>query len=165
LNETVPAAVAAMPADLGPDVWHQTGRGSLEAARATYAAAGVAVRLDAFIDDMAAAYGWADLVLCRAGALTVAELAAAGVAAVLIPYPHAVDDHQTGNARFLVEAGAAELIPQHRLSVPLLAERLTRLLGDRARLTAMAEAARRLGRPEAVESVVAECLAAAGVSG
>jgi UDP-N-acetylglucosamine--N-acetylmuramyl-(pentapeptide) pyrophosphoryl-undecaprenol N-acetylglucosamine transferase len=165
LNETVPVAVALMPAELRPEIWHQSGQGSLDAAQAAYARAGLDVRLDAFIDDMAAAYAWADLVLCRAGALTVAELAAAGVAAVLVPYPHAVDDHQTGNARFLAEAGAAELIPQDRLTAPLLADRLTRLLGDRAQLTVMAEAAHRLGRPEAVESVVTECLAAAGVSG
>ncbi|RMG28443.1 MAG: UDP-N-acetylglucosamine--N-acetylmuramyl-(pentapeptide) pyrophosphoryl-undecaprenol N-acetylglucosamine transferase, partial [Gammaproteobacteria bacterium] len=121
-------------------------------------AAGVEAELVPFIDDMAAAYAWADLVVCRAGALTVAELAAAGVGAILVPYPHAVDDHQTANARYLADAGAAELLPQSRLTAERLAECLARLLGDRDRQRAMAQAARARAMPEAARRVAEICL-------
>ena len=112
LNEAVPRALALLAPEARPRVMHQSGAAQIDALRATYAIAGVEAELIAFIDDMAARYAEADLVICRAGALTVAELAAAGVASVLVPFPHAVDDHQTGNARFLAEAGAAILLPQ-----------------------------------------------------
>jgi UDP-N-acetylglucosamine--N-acetylmuramyl-(pentapeptide) pyrophosphoryl-undecaprenol N-acetylglucosamine transferase len=102
------------------------------------------------------------VVVCRAGALTVAELAAAGVAAILVPYPHAVDDHQTRNARYLVDAGAAVLLPEPSLTPEAVARVLGPLQADRSRLLTMAQAARRLGRPDAVERVVRECLAVAG---
>ena len=108
----------------------------------------------AFINDMAGAYGWADLVICRAGALTVAELAAAGVASLLVPYPHAVDDHQTSNARFLSGAGAAILLPQDQLTPERLAEIRTL---SRSQLTQMAEKARELARPEATAEVARIC--------
>jgi UDP-N-acetylglucosamine--N-acetylmuramyl-(pentapeptide) pyrophosphoryl-undecaprenol N-acetylglucosamine transferase len=111
-----------------------------------------------FLDDMAEAYGWADLVVCRAGALTVSELAAAGVPAVLVPYLHAVDDHQTRNAAYLADAGAARLLPQPELTADSLAAPLGELLGDRARLLAMAQAARRLARPDAAERVADACV-------
>src|SRR5690606_4770356 len=111
-------------------------------------AAGVRVDPVAFIDDVAAAYAWADLVVCRAGALTIAELAAAGVAGVLVPLPSAIDDHQTANAQFLVDAGAAELLPEAELTPASLAARLDRLAGDRETLLAMANAARRVARPD-----------------
>jgi UDP-N-acetylglucosamine--N-acetylmuramyl-(pentapeptide) pyrophosphoryl-undecaprenol N-acetylglucosamine transferase len=116
----------------------------------------VAATTLAFIDDMAAAYADADLVVCRAGAITVAEIAVAGVASVLVPFPHAVDDHQTANARFLADAGAAILLPQKEFS----AERLAELLGElgRERLCEMAKHARLLGRPDATEAVARACM-------
>lgn len=158
LNETVPAAVARM--QMRPAIWHQTGARNLDEARAAYAAAGVDARIVPFIDDMAAAYAWADLVLCRAGALTVAELAAAGVGAVLVPYPHAVDDHQTHNAQYLVDAGAALVVQQRELTPARLAELLAPLCADaaRPRLLAMAEAARRLAQTGAAALVAEQCL-------
>ncbi len=107
----------------------------------------------AFVDDMAAAYAWADLVLCRAGAMTIAELAAVGLGAILVPYPHAVDDHQTGNAHYLIEAGAAFLIQQTDLNVTRLATLLREFCADRPRLLRMAEAARDLARPDATRMV------------
>jgi UDP-N-acetylglucosamine--N-acetylmuramyl-(pentapeptide) pyrophosphoryl-undecaprenol N-acetylglucosamine transferase len=116
-----------------------------------------------FIDDMSEAYAWADLVLCRAGALTISELTAAGVAALLVPYPYAVDDHQTLNARFLVNAGAAVLIPQSELSPQRLIELLKGFNDGRSLLLDYAKAARSLARPDATRDVVDICLHAAGV--
>jgi len=106
---------------------------------------------------MAAAYAWADLVVCRAGALTVSELAAAGVASVLVPYPHAVDDHQTGNAHYLADAGAARLVPQSELTPRNLGVLMTELLSDPKRLLSMAEAARSRAKPEAAMTIAAAC--------
>ncbi len=140
-----------------PTIRHQAGERTLEAARSAYAAAGVDAKVTPFIEDMAEAYAWADLVVCRAGALTVSELAAAGVASVLVPYPHAVDDHQTANARYLADVGAARLMPQSGLSADSLAEVLADLLGDSARLLAMAEAARTRAEPAAAERIAAAC--------
>lgn len=154
LNETVPRALALLPPEERPEVVHQAGEKHIEALRAAYAAEGVEAHATAFIEDMAGAYGWADLVICRAGALTVAELAAVGVASILVPFPHAVDDHQTSNARFLVHAGAAMLLPQTELTVERLA--LIRNL-TRAQLLEMAEKARELARPEATETVAKAC--------
>ena len=136
---------------------HQAGQQTLEIARQAYAAAGVQAEVTPFIDDMAEAYGWADLVVCRAGALTISELAAAGVGALLVPYPHAVDDHQTGNARFLADAGAAKLVPQHDLTAAGLAEHLRGLLQDPAALLAMAEAARARANPDAARRIATAC--------
>lgn len=158
LNQLVPAALALAPPAERPQVWHQAGGALLEPAARAYREAGVAVRLEPFIDDMAAAYSWADLVLCRAGALTIAELAAAGVGAVLVPFPYAVDDHQTANARFLERGGAAVVAPQAELTAARLAELLRELLGDRERLLRMAQAARALARVDAAERVAAVCL-------
>ena len=156
LNEVVPQALALLPRERRPSVTHQSGAQHLEALRQNYAAAGVEAATFAFIDDMAAAYAEADLVVCRAGAITVAEIAAAGVASVLVPFPHATDDHQTSNARFLADAGAAFLLPQRELG----AERLARLLEeiDRDRLRGMAERARSLGRPDATRQVAEICM-------
>ncbi|HET6633306.1 MAG TPA: undecaprenyldiphospho-muramoylpentapeptide beta-N-acetylglucosaminyltransferase [Rhodanobacteraceae bacterium] len=156
LNEVVPPALAVIEPARRPQVWHQCGAAELDATRAAYAAAGIEARIDPFIDDMTGAWGWADLALCRAGALTLAELCAAGLGAILVPYPHAVDDHQTANARALVEQGAALLLPQPQLEPIALAQQLQALLADRARLLAMAEAAHRLARLHAAE-VIAEC--------
>jgi UDP-N-acetylglucosamine--N-acetylmuramyl-(pentapeptide) pyrophosphoryl-undecaprenol N-acetylglucosamine transferase len=156
LNDTVPRALALLPNERRPLVTHQSGALHLESLQQAYAAAGVQAATLAFVDDMVAAYAGADLVVCRAGATTIAEIAAAGVASVLIPFPHAVDDHQTANARFLADAGAAVLLPQDELD----AERLGRLLGglDRTRLCEMAKRARALGRPAATEAVARACM-------
>jgi len=156
LNEIVPAALALLRREQRPRVIHQSGAQHIDALRAAYAAAGVQAETLAFVDDMAAAYAGADLVICRAGATTVAELAAAGVASILVPFPYAVDDHQTANARFLADAGAALVIPQGELD----AGRLARLLGefDRARLREMAGRARSLGKPDATRAVANACM-------
>ena len=165
LNEALPQALAQLQADMRPLVRHQSGKRHLDKVRTTYAQAGVEAELLPFIDDMAAAYDWADLVLCRAGALTVSELAAAGVPAVLVPYPYAVDDHQTRNAAYLVDAGAALLLPQNEMSVERLVALLQQFVDDaasgRGRLLQMAEAARRMAQPEATAMVAENCLAAA----
>jgi len=155
LNDAVPLAIARLARERRPVIRHQAGAQHIESLRRAYAAAGVDAEAVAFIDDMAKAYGEADLVVCRAGATSVAEIAAAGVASVLVPYPHAVDDHQTTNARLLSDAGAAVLLPQSELS----AERLSQLLleHDRARLLAMARRARTLGKPDAAQAVARVC--------
>jgi UDP-N-acetylglucosamine--N-acetylmuramyl-(pentapeptide) pyrophosphoryl-undecaprenol N-acetylglucosamine transferase len=158
LNQMVPQALALFGADDRPEVWHQAGSQLHEAAETAYRDAGVTARLTPFIEDMAEAYGWADLVLCRAGALTIAELAAAGVGAVLVPFPFAVDDHQTANARFLEQGGAALIRQQAELDAGRLAATLRELLGDRARLLNMAIAARRLAKMNAAEQVARACL-------
>ena len=163
LNEVMPAAVGQLPGSQQLQLHHQTGSADLETVRAAYAALPLDVRVDAFIDDMAAAYAWADVVICRSGALTVAELAVVGVASILVPYPYATDDHQTGNARFLSDAGAAILMPQETLS----AEKLATLLGDfseqRDRLLEMACRAHELAMPDAARRVAEHCLRAAGI--
>ncbi|MCC2636703.1 MAG: murG [Moraxellaceae bacterium] len=157
LNELVPEALARLVGRKALVIRHQAGRKNAEKAAAKYAALGVSAEVLPFIDDMAGMYAWADLVVCRSGALTVAEIAAAGVASVLIPYPFAVDDHQTANGRFLSEAGAALLFRQQDLSADSLAAELEPLL-DREQLLKMASVARALAKPEATESVVQACL-------
>jgi UDP-N-acetylglucosamine--N-acetylmuramyl-(pentapeptide) pyrophosphoryl-undecaprenol N-acetylglucosamine transferase len=154
LNDTVPRALALLAER--PHVVHQAGEKHLQALRAAYAAAGVQGELVAFIDDMARHYAEADLVICRAGAVTVAELSAGGLASILVPFPYAVDDHQTANARFLADAGAAILIQQRELSPERLAELLRSL--DRAALLRMAKSARALGKPEAARIVAQRCM-------
>ncbi|MEN8760858.1 MAG: undecaprenyldiphospho-muramoylpentapeptide beta-N-acetylglucosaminyltransferase [Thiogranum sp.] len=161
LNEQVPAALAELDQQQRPEVWHQTGTGHIDEARKAYADVGVEVKLAAFIEDMSAAYRWADLVLCRAGALTVAELAAVGVASILVPYPHAVDDHQTANAHHLADAGAAVLMPQSHMTPQRLAEQL-KLLQQPERLIDMAVHAREKAMPEAAQDVADICVAASG---
>jgi len=156
LNEAMPRALALLPLAERPRVTHQSGAKQIDDLRAAYAAAGVEAQLLPFIDDMAARYAAADLVVCRAGALTIAELAAAGVASVLVPFPQAVDDHQTGNARFLSEAGAAILLPQRELTPEKLAALLREL--TREKLAAMAEKARALAKPEATRAVAEVCM-------
>lgn len=156
LNEILPAALARLEIPL--EVRHQAGRGKAEATRDSYARLGRQAQVSEFIEEMASAYAWADLVICRAGALTISELAAAGVASLLVPFPHAVDDHQTRNARFLVENEAALLLPQDQLSVATLAEKLAALLEDGDRLLAMACAARTLARSDATRVVADYCV-------
>jgi UDP-N-acetylglucosamine--N-acetylmuramyl-(pentapeptide) pyrophosphoryl-undecaprenol N-acetylglucosamine transferase len=160
LNEMVPAALALMPEAQRPRVRHQGGR-TVEAAQAAYAKHGVHGEVSAFIEDMPAAYAWADLVICRAGASTIAELAAAGCAALLVPFPHAVDDHQTRNGQYLVDAGAALMVPEHMLSPELLAEMLGGLLARREQLVTMAQAARKAAWPDAVNTIANACVEAA----
>ena len=157
INERVPAALAKLAPDTRPQVRHQAGR-TLEQAEAAYAAADVGADVSAFIDDMAAAYAWADVVICRSGALTVAELAAAGVGALLVPYPYAVDDHQRANGAYLVNAGAATLIDQSALTVDRLADEIAHLCADRAALLQRAEAARAVAWPNSTDDIVAACL-------
>jgi len=161
LNETVPRAVALLDAAKRPEIRHQAGRATIDIARAAYAEHGVEATIEPFIDDVAAAYGWADIVICRAGALTISELAAAGLGAILIPYPSAVDDHQTGNARYLVDAGAGVLMPQSELTPDRLAAEIERCIDDRSIVTTRALRARELARPEATREVAELCLAAA----
>jgi UDP-N-acetylglucosamine--N-acetylmuramyl-(pentapeptide) pyrophosphoryl-undecaprenol N-acetylglucosamine transferase len=156
LNEVLPRALALLPAGRRPLVTHQSGAQHLEALNRAYSAAGVEAKTRAFIDDMAGAYAEADLVVCRCGATTIAEIAAAGVASVLVPYPHAVDDHQTTNARFLSDAGAAVLVQQSELTAQRLAELIAGF--DRKGLREMAMRARALGRPGAAESVARACM-------
>jgi UDP-N-acetylglucosamine--N-acetylmuramyl-(pentapeptide) pyrophosphoryl-undecaprenol N-acetylglucosamine transferase len=158
LNLNVPAALALLPEEHRPEVLHQCGARGVEEARKAYADAGVVARIEPFIEDMAAAYGWADLAVCRAGALTIAELTAAGLGAVLIPFPHAVDDHQTRNAQTLVAAGAAELVPERGMDTAALSTRLRELLGDRHRMLSMAQAARSLAKPDAAAAIARACL-------
>jgi UDP-N-acetylglucosamine--N-acetylmuramyl-(pentapeptide) pyrophosphoryl-undecaprenol N-acetylglucosamine transferase len=155
LNEQVPPAVAAAGVPIA--VRHQCGKGNREAVAQAYAVQGVEAEVSEFIKDMADAYAWADLVVCRAGALTVSEVAAAGVAAIFVPLPHAVDDHQTRNALTLVDGGAAEFLPQSELTPAALASRLSWLAGRRETLLNMAQAARRVAIIDAAERVADEC--------
>ncbi|MFB6259941.1 MAG: UDP-N-acetylglucosamine--N-acetylmuramyl-(pentapeptide) pyrophosphoryl-undecaprenol N-acetylglucosamine transferase, partial [Thiohalorhabdaceae bacterium] len=156
LNREVPPWLAAATRPFS--VRHQSGEQELEAVRAAYHEHGLEAEVVPFIDDMAAAFAWADLVVCRAGAATVAELAAVGVPAVLVPYPHAVDDHQRRNAEALVSRGAALCVPQSEWDRADLGSRLANDLGDRARLAEMAEAARAFARPDAAALVADACL-------
>lgn len=153
LNERLPEALARLPADLRPVVHHQCGARHIETARAAYAGAGVDAEVTPFIEDMAAAYAEADLVVGRAGAMSVWELAAAGVGALLVPFPHAVDDHQTKNARWLADAGAATVVQEHELDAERLAGELRTLLGDREGLLERARRARGLARADAAVAV------------
>ena len=158
LNAVVPFALKRLAGSLAFDVRHQAGERWIEAGRASYAQAGVRADVRPFIEDMSEAYGWADLVICRAGALTVSELAAVGVGAILVPYPASVDDHQAYNAQYLVRAGAAVLIADRELTAERLAAELERLAAGRGQLLAMAEQARRLARPRAADELAASCL-------
>jgi UDP-N-acetylglucosamine--N-acetylmuramyl-(pentapeptide) pyrophosphoryl-undecaprenol N-acetylglucosamine transferase len=159
LNEVIPQALAQLPPESRPQVIHQAGTKHIDALQANYQAAGVTADTRAFIEDMAAMYDWCDLAICRAGALTIAELSAAGVASVLVPFPHAVDDHQTHNARYLADAGAAVLMPQPELTVQALLKVLVNL--TRENLLDMAQKARALGKPEATATVAGICAGAA----
>jgi UDP-N-acetylglucosamine--N-acetylmuramyl-(pentapeptide) pyrophosphoryl-undecaprenol N-acetylglucosamine transferase len=154
LNDMVPQGMALLGESDQPQIVHQAGEKHLDALKANYAAVGVQAHCVSFIEDMAGAYEWADLVICRAGALTIAELAAAGVASILVPFPHAVDDHQTGNAKFLVHAGGAFLLPQSDLTPEAIA--LIRNY-SRGQLLEMSEKARSLAKPDATEAVATLC--------
>lgn len=156
LNAIVPQALRLIPENRRPQVTHQAGAKHLDTLRKNYAEAEVAGELVAFIEDMAACYADCDLVICRAGALTIAELAAAGVASILVPFPFAVDDHQTSNASFLSDQGAAVLLPQNKLTPQALAQLLMGL--TRVRLLEMAVKARALAKPDATQLVAQACM-------
>ncbi|MGB8692070.1 MAG: undecaprenyldiphospho-muramoylpentapeptide beta-N-acetylglucosaminyltransferase [Steroidobacteraceae bacterium] len=164
LNSVVPHALAQLQGRFSLEVQHQAGERWIDNARRAYAEAGVRARVAPYIEDMAEAYGWADLVLCRAGALTIAELTAAGVGAILVPYPHAVDDHQTSNAQQLVSEGAALLIADRDLSAERLASELGVLCAGRGKLLAMAERARLLARGGAGAALADACMPYAQVA-
>ncbi len=155
LNEVIPQALAELPLEHRPQVVHQSGVRHLDVLKGNYEKAGVAVDARAFIDDMSAMYAWADFVICRSGALTVAEISAVGLGSLMVPFPFAVDDHQTTNAAYLAEAGAAMLVQQKELSVGKLAE-ILRVL-DREQCLDMAKKARALGKPDATANVAAIC--------
>lgn len=159
LNRVVPEALARLESASRPLVVHQTGRDGVEAVRESYRAAGVEADVREFIDDMAGAYAWADLAICRSGALTIAELAAAGLPSLLVPYPHAVDDHQTANASYLVRRGAARLMPETGLAADTLALELRSLCGGDGRaLGEMREAATAAAVRGAAERLADLCL-------
>ena len=159
LNDVVPEALSSIPADKRPIVWHQTGKKNIDEAQANYEKSGVEANVVAFIDDMAEAYRWADLVICRAGAMTIAELAIAGVASILVPYPYAVDDHQTANAKYLTDKQAAILVQQKDFTVEALRKMLADLTANQ--LQQMAKAARSLALPDATRMVADKCMEAA----
>jgi len=160
-NEIIPEALRAMPDSARPDVWHQTGEHDEMRVRAAYQPFLPEARVTRFIDDMAAAYDWADVVVCRSGAMTVSELAAAGVAAVLVPFPYAVDDHQTANARFLSERDAAVLVPQADFTASTLASTLQHFVDNRELVLRMSVAARACAVTDATDVVSDLCRAAA----
>ena len=155
LNTLIPQALALLPVEQRPEVTHQSGTRHIETLRANYAAAGVAADVRDYIEDMAAAYQRCDFAICRAGAMTVAELACAGVPALLVPYPSAVDDHQTGNAQFLSNSGAAWLVQQHDLSAEKLAQLIAGIRRDT--LADMSARARALAKPDAAQRVADIC--------
>ncbi len=155
LNDVVPRALALIPPESRPTVVHQSGAKQIDTLRANYAAAGVQAELVPFIDDMARAYADADLVICRSGATTVTEIAAIGAAALFVPFPHAVDDHQTTNARFLVDQGAGWLIQQRELNAEGLAEMLQKT--ERPALIQYALKAKILQKTEATQAIVGAC--------
>ena len=151
----MPQALSRIPAAQRPQVLHQSGAKQIDELRANYAKAGVAAALTPFIDDTATAYADADLVICRAGASTVTEIAAVGAPALFVPFPHAVDDHQTTNAKFLVEGGGGWLVQQRELTPDKLTTMLISL--TREQLLARAVAARKLAKTQATEQMVAAC--------
>lgn len=158
-NDVLPQVLGACSQSKAITVWHQVGKGNLESVKASYQALGQEdkVKVSEFIDDMEAAYKWADVLVCRAGALTVSELAAVAKPSILVPYPHAVDDHQTRNANVLVEAGAAFLLPQATMTADVLAEQLIALATDRQELALMGQKARSVAVLNATQSVATTC--------
>jgi UDP-N-acetylglucosamine--N-acetylmuramyl-(pentapeptide) pyrophosphoryl-undecaprenol N-acetylglucosamine transferase len=163
INTLVPGVVAKLSLAERPKIWHQTGGAHCAATQAHYQQHNINdAKVEAFIDDMAAAYAWADIVICRAGALTVSEIMAAGVAAIFIPLPTAIDDHQTRNADILVKAGAALSFAQRELDASVLAERLLTFNADRELLVTMAEKARQQALPCAADQVAQYCVEAVG---
>ena len=163
LNEIIPQALSQIEGSIRPEVIHQTGVKNIETAKQRYERYQVDAQVEAFIDDMATVYQWADLVICRSGAMTVFELAAAGVASILVPYPHAVDDHQTVNARYLESAGAALIKQQDSLTAEWLQQVINDFSTDREKLLTMAKAARALAIPGSAKTIADACLHAGGI--
>ena len=159
-NQIVPEALALIPENVRPDIWHQSGEDKLAFTQKNYLRNGVQARISEFIDSMSDAYAWADLVICRAGAITIAELAIAGVGAIFVPYPYAVDDHQTANATSLVNTGAAYLIQENELDPIKLAQYLQEVSVNRKKLKAIAKAVREFAKPQAADDVANICLQA-----
>ncbi len=157
INEIVPEAIAEIEPEMRPNVWHQTGKDHHKDTQSLYRKLDLHARVDAFIEHMDEAYAWADIVICRSGALTVSELAIAGVPALLVPFPYAVDDHQTKNAQFLEQAGAAWIIQQSELKKADILKILSDKT-DRTLLTDMAVKARSVGKPNASQRVASICL-------
>jgi len=162
LNRVVPGALALLAKTQRPEVRHQAGERTIQTALDAYDEAGIVAAVTPYIEDMAEAYAWADLVVCRAGALTVAEIAAAGLATIFIPFPAAVDDHQTVNARALKDVGAAVIMQERDLSAQSLAEVLARSLSSRDVLREQAIKSRKLAKPDALDRITSMCLEAAG---
>ncbi|MCO8162091.1 undecaprenyldiphospho-muramoylpentapeptide beta-N-acetylglucosaminyltransferase [Pseudomonas sp. 21LCFQ010] len=158
LNKLLPEALALLAPELRPEVFHQTGKQHDQITTERYRSAGVEAQVAPFIQDMAQAYAWADLVVCRAGALTISELAAAGLPSLLIPLPHAIDDHQSRNADYLAREGAAFVMPQATTGAADMASRLKEVLMQPEQLNSMARTARRLARPDATRTVVDSCV-------
>ncbi|MDH5516686.1 MAG: undecaprenyldiphospho-muramoylpentapeptide beta-N-acetylglucosaminyltransferase [Gammaproteobacteria bacterium] len=161
LNEAVPAMLSLSDNQQKYEVWHQAGSKNIATTQAIYSEFNLDARVDAFIDNMADAYEWADVVICRAGAMTVSELAMAGMASILIPYPYAVDDHQTANAGFLVKNNAAILIPQTELSAERLSQELVALTDEK--IMKMSVAAQNIATPSAAQKAAELCMLAGGL--
>lgn len=161
LNSTVPEMKSLIGQDKVINIWHQTGERNFNEAQQFYKKLNIEARVDAFINDMAEAYEWADVVICRAGAMTISELAIAGVASILVPYPFAVDDHQTANAMYLVNEGAAILMPQNQLNAERLKNELMSL--NREEIIKMSKAAREKAMPDAADNVARICMQAGGL--
>ena len=164
LNAAVPRALSRIDPSRRPEVKHQTGARGLAATRAAYQEVAVEAEILPFIEDMAAAYAWADLAVCRAGAMTIAELQAAGLGALLVPFPAATDDHQTRNAQAMVGVAAARLLPERDLTAESLGEELADLTADRPRMLEMARAARASRNVDAAARMADLCVAAGGVA-
>jgi len=158
LNEVVPDALQKIQNELSLNVIHQAGKTTIEMAKEKYSATDVKVDVRVFIDDMKQAYQWADIVICRAGAMTVSEVAIMGLPAILVPLPHAIDDHQTKNAAYLADEGAAVLMPQPIFTPQALSETLKGLLSNENKLSEMSSKARSLAKPDATELVANTCL-------
>ena len=160
LNQTIPQVLAQLPTNIPLQVRHQCGPKHLQTTRELYHSEAVSGQVEAYIDDMPAAFAWADVIICRAGALTVSELAVAGKPAILVPYPYAVDDHQTANAKVLVAAGAAVLMPQSQMHATSLVEALKPLLTRAELRQSMAQAALSVAQPQATQAVAQQCMEA-----
>lgn len=158
LNQLVPQAIALLPQEIRPEIWHQAGEGHAQRTQERYQSVALDAQVVPFIDDVAQAYAWADLVVCRAGALTVSELAVIGRAAFLLPLPHAIDDHQTKNAEFLAQHQAAVVLPQRTTTAQDLAAQLTEVFMHSHKLIEMAQQARNVAQPNATQQVVNACL-------
>jgi len=154
INQLLPRALALLPEAMRPDVYHQTGEKHYKDTVEAYSKAGVSAKIVPFIDNMREAYAWADIVLCRSGALTIAECCAAGLGAILVPFPHAIDDHQTANANFMASKDAALLIQQSALTADKLADILQEFIQSPERCQLMAEAAYRLRMVDATNNVL-----------